>query len=635
MFALSLRRTRPRSFGLPAVAPPGGCSAFRRRAARRSLACVLLGALLPLTGCGARHAGQAPDAAPGATFRGPEYLYGTVGSLTRLKYARPLVVTGYGLVVGLDGTGSSEVPQELRGWLVNEMTKRGVGRASFADVLPLTPEQMLASPDTAVVRVLAFVPAGAVAGTRFDVLVEAADTRTTSLAGGRLWRSELSPGAATPGQYRAPIALAEGPIFVSPTDPAAETRFEIQNHRRRAVVVTGGVLTKSRPLELVLNQGSYSRAGALADRINERFPAAPGDPRATANALSPQVISLTVPAAYRDRPETFALLVQHLFTDRSPNAVPMEAQRLGERLIEDPGRAPSVTLAWEALGPAAGEVLRGFYPHPDVRVALAALRAGAALGDEAASPRLRDLTAHDDPAVRAQVADAFIGLPDSRYGAQALRTLLDDPVTEVRVAAYEAMVASGNVSTARLPAAGFAVQRVEISGEDGTLKMVIDTVPVRDPLVYVTQDLYPRLVIFGPDPGFPAPSAGAVWDGRLQVVRGTDAARPARMLYQRPEIEDGERVMKSSQHEFVPTLATLAYVLGHRWTGENDPQLGFDLTYGEVVDAVYRLAQDAGVDTPVQIDRGLFTRLLEGTRPDTPDERPETPAAATRVSDSG
>jgi len=266
-------------------------------------------------------------------------------------------------------------------------------------------------------------------------------------------------------------------------------------------------------------------------------------------------------------------------------------------------------------------VLARYYVHERLDVALAALHAGAALGDETASGRLQELASHEDPDVRMNVAGSFTGLPRSTRGNHALRTLLDDPVTDVRIAAYDTLVATGSP----------LINRRELLNQDGTLKMVIDLLPVRDPLVYIMQDRYPRLVIFGPETGFPAPTSAAIWDGRLRVSRADDPDQPARMLFQRSEVEDGQRVTKSSTHDFYPSLATLAYVLAHKWTGDNDPQLGFGLTYGETVDAVYQLAANAGVDTPVRVDRGLFTRLLEGTQPRDRNQRPETGPSAQGV----
>ncbi|MEE9404622.1 MAG: flagellar basal body P-ring protein FlgI [Algisphaera sp.] len=569
--------------------------------------------VLPVGGCQGS-AGRPNDASPGATYRGPQYLYGTVGSLTQLKYGRTLPVTGYGIVVDLAGTGSNEVPPQLKQWLINDMTKRGVGLARYDDILPLSPEELLASDRTAVVRVLGFIPPGAVAGTRFDVLVEAADRRTISLAGGRLWESDLAPGGGRTDQYVEPVGIARGAIFVSPTDPVADTRFEIESYQRRAVVASGGVVKKTRPLELVLNLASRSRATAIANCINERFPAAPGERLASANAISPLVIQLSVPARFHRRPGYFVDLVRHLSTDRSPDAVPLEAQRLAEKLIEDPTRTQNIRLAWEALGPAAGVVLRRYYTHERVDVSLAALHAGAALGDESASKRLMELASHDDVDVRLQVAGALVNLPSSVRGARALRTLLDDPIVAVRIAAYESLVSIGHP----------LVERTEMIEADGSLKMVIDRVPVEEPLVYITQRGYPRLVIFGSEIGFSTPTFSEIWNGRLMVRRSEEAGEPAELFFQRPEIKDGKRETVSTTHSFFPTLATLAYVLGHQWTGDNDPQLGFNLTYGEVVDAVYQLVEDGGVNAQIHVDRGLFTQLLEGSQPKNQAGRPET-----------
>ncbi|MEM9419951.1 MAG: flagellar basal body P-ring protein FlgI, partial [Planctomycetota bacterium] len=200
---------------------------------RHALVCVLsLLTVWGTMGCSNKDAGRAPAAAPGATFTGPRYLYNTVGSLSRLQNNQPRIVSGYGVVVGLNGTGSSEVPAALRQWLINEMTKQGVGRQQYDEILPMSPAQLLASKDTAVVHVAGIIPPGAVAGSRFDLKVEAADTSTTSLVGGRLWTTNLSMGGLNPENfYLTPLAEGRGPIYLSPTDNASRDAFELDENR--------------------------------------------------------------------------------------------------------------------------------------------------------------------------------------------------------------------------------------------------------------------------------------------------------------------------------------------------------------------------------------------------------------------
>ena len=53
---------------------------------------------------------------------------GTIASETIMLGYQPVVVRGYGLVVGLDGTGSRDIPPALRAHMLAEMARRGIAR---------------------------------------------------------------------------------------------------------------------------------------------------------------------------------------------------------------------------------------------------------------------------------------------------------------------------------------------------------------------------------------------------------------------------------------------------------------------------------------------------------------------------
>jgi len=632
----------PPRTALPGVAPLLAEQARRDRRSkvifmlitlRHALVCALgLWTAVLLGGCQNDGPGRAPTATPGATYTGPRYLYNTVGSLARLNNNQPQIVSGYGVVVGLDGTGTSEVPSALRQWLINEMTKKGVGRQRFEEVLPMSPAQLLASPDTAVVRIAGIIPAGAVAGSRFDLLVSAADTSTTSLVGGRLWTCELSSGGLNPENfYLTPLALGRGPIYLGPTDDVSRDAFELDESQRRALVVAGGEVLATRSFELVLNQPSRARSAAIADRLNERYPAAPADGFSTANAISPLVIELNIPTRFADTPKLFVDLVMHTFIDRSPGLVKFKGEQLAEQLLEDRSRGPQVSLAWKALGPNVASVLRNYYgaTYPAVKdpaarsgrvplfLRLAALEAGAYVGDERTSEQLLELTGHEAPSVRIRVAEALVNLPQSIYGNRALRTLLDDPVRSVRIAAYESLARTGSP----------LVERTVLRDRNNEIKLVIDRLPVQEPLIYITQKRYPRLVIFNPRLGFDAGTLARAWGDRL-MIRRTAENEPAEFFFQYRDRQQNNKTVTET-HKIDPTVATLAYILAHRPTLE-EPQAGYDLTYGEVADAVYQLAKAGAIDAEVEVDRSLLTRLLDRTNDDrgapSPD-RPETAAS--------
>ena len=97
-------------------------------------------------------------------------------------------------MVGLEGTGSRDMPAPVRASMLQEMARRGVGNPAtgFGDV---TPERLLDSDDTAIVIVEGVIPSGGVKGGSFDLRVYAAPgTSTTSLEGGNLYTADLRPG---------------------------------------------------------------------------------------------------------------------------------------------------------------------------------------------------------------------------------------------------------------------------------------------------------------------------------------------------------------------------------------------------------------------------------------------------------
>ena len=155
---------------------------------------------------------------------------GTVASETILDGYRPVVVRGYGVVVGLNGTGSRDLPPDVRAHMIQEASRNGIGLESsgFGDV---SPERFLDSMDTAVVVVEGLIPPGATEGTRFDVRVFAHPmTSTTSLEDGRLYTAELRPVVRrglppTGSRQAAAIARARGEVFINPfAEPGAVDR---------------------------------------------------------------------------------------------------------------------------------------------------------------------------------------------------------------------------------------------------------------------------------------------------------------------------------------------------------------------------------------------------------------------------
>jgi hypothetical protein len=580
--------------------PVGGLAAF-------AILSLLLG--LPL-GCANSPEEQPEEAPPEATYTGPDYLRGTVGSLTRIQNYQYMPVSGYGLVVGLDGTGSESVPSFLEDRMTNRLRKMGVGSARHdGDLADITPEELLARRSTAVVAVRGFIPPGASAGTRFDVVVSALqETQTTSLVGGRLYTTELGRGGLDPSLgYTTPLAKANGDIYVNPFDKESSRQQE-DEFVFHAMVVAGAEATRSRSIQLVLNQASWTRSRDIADRINERFPTRPGADRETAEAQNDMLIELNVPRQFQSDPSRFVELVNHLYTQRSPGFDTQKAQQLVELLKEDPERADRIALAWRALGRPVVPELRQYYEAEPMELRFAALEAGAWLEDERTSRYLHELAQHEDADLRQKAARALVPLPSDFQGSRAIERLLDDSDRDVRLSTYEALAAVNDAT----------LDRLAVKDRQGETKFIIDRVPAENPLVYITQEGgTPRLAIFKPDLGFAGSNLASVWDRDL-MLRIETPQEKITARYSPPRGPEGET------YDLEPTVATLAYFLAHEPTMDR-PQDGLGLSYSKTVDAIYQLCEDGAIPAPVEVRTSELAEQLdeiERVNPHNPEQTP-------------
>ena len=109
----------------------------------------------------------------------------TIGSLVEIFATEAIPVKGYALVGGLNGTGSSECPPQIRTYLEKYILQHVSGTKVNID-------EFIKSPDTAVTSVDGIIPPAASKNERFDIRVSAlGGTQTTSLAGGWLYGADL------------------------------------------------------------------------------------------------------------------------------------------------------------------------------------------------------------------------------------------------------------------------------------------------------------------------------------------------------------------------------------------------------------------------------------------------------------
>jgi len=577
----------------------------------------------------------------------PDVLRGTVGAETTMLGIQPVLVSGLGIMVGLNGTGGGEVPERIAAEIEQLMGRRGISKNSQAlagtRYAGMTPRQMLRDPSVAVVLVQAGIPPGLPNGATFDVYVRALNSSsTTSLEGGVLWTTELRLGPATGfgGAKSRLVGEARGPIFINPfVDPAQEKTVV---SRRQGRILDGGRVTGSLELMLVLDDPSHARARSIASAINTRFPVGADDLNPAARGRDDRIILLSVPRRYQDDLEQFVNLVRYTQIDQMrPRYYAqgyVEALKSQIRFVQE--------LSWtlQALGPAAIDALREMYDYPELGPRVAALRAGARLGDPRTAQPLTELANNGPTYLKPKIIELLTGLDAGPKIDLTLRGLLGDEDVDTRIAAYEALATRRErVELSHLVSLDRTMPGMPTSPEDmhrlallagsrfsgGSIqgvsrrfmggKFLLDKVEApSEPMVYITQQGKPRIVLFG-ESALERPLLASIWSDRLMLAsEGPDD--PVRLYYH------DYRTGQTTRQEVDPRLDRFIEFLAHDPTPE-DPRPGLGLAYSEVVGALYELGKAGAIDAKFVTEQDrLMARLARATQPIEARVRPETEA---------
>ena len=533
----------------------------------------------------------------------PPEIIGTVAEYAHVVGGGSLLLDGHGLVVGLGKNGSTEVPPQLKKYLVEYMLKRKVGSVLGA-AAGVTPSQMLADPDTAVVRMVAVVPPGAPRDWRFDIRVTALSrTGTRSLDGGVLYPFPMflatGEGMAPSSGARA-WAEAEGAIFVNPfLDPREATdgpRF------REGRIIGGGRVLEPRPIRLVVRDPDYARANIIQRRINQRF----GRGSRIANAKNSSTIELNIPTAYLDQYEYFLQLVTHLPLQSGPGKWEARAREIAAEM-ERPGvNHEGLALVWEAMGPEVTGVCRTLYASKSPAASFYAARAGLRMHDDMAGDVLIRLAETVGSPFQVPAINELARHPWMSRSLPALRRLIDDPSDLVRIAAYEALVDLDDTTL---------ITRVDVGDEFG-LDLVRSQ---KSYVIYATQARRKRIALFGRDmtvvrrlffdfPGLLTVADKAVpvdEKGRyVDISKLTDDQRAEMKLSRQDKLMVFRTIPRtggiSAPFYLDFSVRALIEKLGRPAERDVDGSIkGLGLTYGQVVAVLYRMCE-VGKDIPAK-----------------------------------
>jgi flagellar P-ring protein FlgI len=233
--------------------------------------------------------------------------------LVTLEGMRDNQLVGYGLVVGLAGTGDKRTTVFSTQSLANMLQRMGV---------TVDPTAIRVN-NTAAVVITATLPAFAQPGTHIDLTASAIGD-AQNLQGGILILTSLR-GAN--GQV---YATAQGPVITGGFAAGRSTgNSQTVNHPTVGRVPNGATVERAAPslapsqkVELQLRQSDFTTAARIAQAVNKRFPA-------SANAENSALVTVLMPDDYTHRAIEFIAELEKLPVDADQAAKVVINERTG------------------------------------------------------------------------------------------------------------------------------------------------------------------------------------------------------------------------------------------------------------------------------------------------------------------
>jgi flagellar P-ring protein precursor FlgI len=232
--------------------------------------------------------------------------------LVTIEGVRDNQLIGYGLVVGLNGTGDRRQTLFSAQSLANLLERMGVS----------VPPTAIQVKNTAAVMVTATLPPYAMPGSRIDATV-AAIGDAASLQGGILVMTGLK---APDGQV---YAVAQGPAVVGGFVAGGTGNGSQMNHPTVGRMPAGAIVERAGPslklgntVRLQLRDADFTTAARVAGAVNEKF-----GPIATADNAG--VISVGLPPQYQKTPTEFVSELERLTIDPDHKARIVVNERTG------------------------------------------------------------------------------------------------------------------------------------------------------------------------------------------------------------------------------------------------------------------------------------------------------------------
>lgn len=272
-----------------------------------------------------------------------------IKDLASFEGVRDNQLIGYGLVVGLNGTGDSDQTRVQTQSIVNMLERMGITTTVIDNKVK----------NVAAVMVTATLPPFAKQGNRLDVLVSSLGD-AKSIAGGTLLMAPLK------GADNQTYAVAQGSILTNSFAFGGQGASAQKNHPTAGRVPNGALVERELPntltgksvLNLNLNVADFTTASRIVTVVNDKFKSA------VAASSDPGSVTLTIPEAYANRTVEFVASLERLEVKPDLLAKVVLNERTGTIVMGDNVRISTVAVTHGNLSLVIKETPQVSQPAP-------------------------------------------------------------------------------------------------------------------------------------------------------------------------------------------------------------------------------------------------------------------------------
>lgn len=272
-----------------------------------------------------------------------------IKDLASFEGVRDNQLIGYGLVVGLNGTGDSDQTKFQIQSVVNMLERMGV--TTYINDIKIK--------NVAAVMVTANLPPFAKQGNRLDVLVSSMGD-AKSIAGGTLLMAPLK------GADNQVYAVAQGSILTNSFAFGGQGATAQKNHPTAGQVPNGALVERELPNSLVgksvlnlnLNVADFTTASRIVAAVNDMYKSK------VAASSDPGSVTLTIPAEYANRAVEFVASLERLEVKPDLQAKVVLNERTGTIVMGDNVRISTVAVTHGSLSLVIKETPQVSQPAP-------------------------------------------------------------------------------------------------------------------------------------------------------------------------------------------------------------------------------------------------------------------------------